>query len=118
MIYQISCKTCNEIISDKESPNYIGMTRSSLHARMKSHLEGQRRHMSGNPLHRHDVDSHNGVKQIYTCKSVASERKIVRLCMNEALRIEKQDRSASINDKIDRCQETHSTDMMSNLTAV
>ena len=101
MIYKISCKTCNEIISDKESPNYIGMTRSSLHARMKSHIEGQNRQMSGNPLHRHDVESHGGVKQIYTCKAIASERKIVRLCMNEALHIERQDRSASINDKME-----------------
>ena len=105
MIYKISCKSCDKVIeesnSNSESPNYIGLTRASLHARMSSHLDGQRRSLSGNPLHRHDLENHNGQKQVYICKPVASEKKIVRLYMNEALRIEKQDRSASINDKME-----------------
>ena len=68
---------------------------------MLDHLKGQRLKYTDNPLHRHDVESHGGVKQIYTYKAIASERKIVQLSMNEALHIERQDRSASINDKME-----------------
>ena len=42
MIYKITCTSCDSVIEDsndsKESPNYIGLTRSSLHARMSSSL--------------------------------------------------------------------------------
>ena len=68
---------------------------------MQGDLDGQKAKSIGNPLHRHDHDHHNGHKQVYSCKPVASEKKIVRLYMNEALRIEKQDRSASMNDKME-----------------
>ena len=76
-------------IMNRESPNYIGLTRSSIHARMNAHLEGQRRHMSSNPLYRHDVHCHDGVKQVYTWKPIAAKKKIVRLYMNKALQIKK-----------------------------
>ena len=68
---------------------------------MSDHLDGQRRKSSGNPLHRHDATQHEGQPQIYTCIPVASERKIVRLNINEALQFKKQDRAASINDKME-----------------
>ena len=55
----------------------------------------------GNPLHRHDVAEHNGQQQAYKCIPVASEKKIVRLHINEALHIENQDRTASLNDKME-----------------
>ena len=103
-VYRISCVSCNSEINDEpetESPNYVGKTRSSLHARMSDHIDGQRRKASGIPLHRHDSTHHEGQPQIYTCIPVASERKIVRLNINEALHIEKQNRMASINDKME-----------------
>ena len=86
---------------EKEPPTYIGLTRSTIHARMLDHLKGQRMRSSGNPLHRHDLKAHNGQQQQYVCIPIASEKKIVRLNINEALHIEKQQREASLNDKME-----------------
>ena len=105
MIYRISCISCNQMIaesdSEKEPPNYIGLTRTSIHATMMSHLDGQKRMRANNPLYRHDISCHNGITQKYVCIPVASERKIVRLNCNEALHIEKQDRAQSMNDRME-----------------
>ena len=105
MVYKISCTSCNHVIeesdSDKEVPNYIGLTRSSIHARMLAHLDGQKRKRTNNPLHRHDVSNHEGIPQRYKCVPIASEKKIVRLYCNEALQIEQQDRQQSMNDRME-----------------
>ena len=104
-IYKITCVTCDAVIDDRdperESPNYIGLTRSSIHARMLSHLQGQQGRSMGNPLHRHDIAEHDGQQQKYVCRPIASEKKIVRLHVNEALHIENQDRTASLYDKME-----------------
>ena len=105
-IYKITCIQCNLIIvnssdAEKESPNYIGLTRSSIHARMLDHLKGQKSKSMGNPLYRHDLQVHDGITQQYVCTPVVSEKKIVRLHVNEALHIEKQNREASLNDKME-----------------
>ena len=86
---------------EKEPPNYIGLTWSTIHARMLDDLKGQKMRSSGNPLHRHDLKSHNGQQQQYVCIPIASEKKIVRLNVNEAHHIEKQNREASLNDKME-----------------
>ena len=75
------------------------MTRASLHSRMIDHLDGQRRRLSKNPLWRHDRDHHNGTPMTYVTTIEASERKIVRHHVNEALRIERQDPTFSMNER-------------------
>ena len=79
----------------------IGLTRSSIHARMLDHLKGQKSKSMGNPLYRHDLQVHDGIAQQYVCTPIVSEKKIVRLHVNEALHIEKQNREASLNDKME-----------------
>ena len=54
-----------------------------------------------NPLHCYDVTNHNGQQQAYTRIPIASEKKIVRLNINEALHIEKQDRTTCLNNKME-----------------
>ena len=92
-----------ETISDDESEshNYIGLTRASVHSRMQSHLSGQRRKKSNNPLFRHDRDHHGSIPQKYRTQIIATESKIVRLNINEALRIEKQNPQYRINDRME-----------------
>ena len=68
---------------------------------MSDHLDGQKRKSNSNPLYRHDTAQHGGYPQQYTCVPIASEKKIVRLNINEALHIERQDRVTSINDKME-----------------
>ena len=51
VIYKIECRTCIDIAEDpSKTYNYIGLTRSSLHSRMLSHLDGQRRKKGNNSL--------------------------------------------------------------------
>ena len=66
---------------------------------MLSHLDGQRRKKGNNPLYRHDRDIHNGVPQSYVTSIEASEKKIVKLHCNEALRIERQDPVFRMNER-------------------
>ena len=73
------------------------MTRTSLHNRMLAHLKGQRMKSNSNPLHRHDLEVHQGTVQTYTSTVLATEAKIVRLHCNESLRIEKQNTELSMN---------------------
>ena len=68
VIYEISCKSCNENAIEPNSRrpgscntyNYIGITRTSVHWRMLNHLKGQNAKQNSNPLHRHDLDVHDG----------------------------------------------------------
>ena len=44
-VYKITCIECNSVIDDtmpdKDSPNYVGKTRTSIPARMSDHLDRQ-----------------------------------------------------------------------------
>ena len=84
---------------DRDTHNYVGMTRTSLHNRMLAHLKGQRMKSNSNPLHRHDLEVHQGTVQTYTSTVLATEAKIVRLHCNESLRIEKQNTELSMNKR-------------------
>ena len=42
IIYKINCVECNKQISDSETDHYIGMTRTTVHARMLGHLKDQK----------------------------------------------------------------------------
>ena len=70
-VYKITCIECNSVIDDttpeKESLNYVGKTRTSIHARMSNHLDGQRRKSNSNPLHTQDAAQHDGHLKQYTC---------------------------------------------------
>ena len=79
--------------------NYVGMTRTSAHWRMQCHLSGQRSKASSNPLHRHDVEGHQGVPQQYTTRILAQEGKQLPLNILEALYIERQRKYTTLNDK-------------------
>ena len=106
IIYEISCKECNQSIQNPitsrgpgswPTHNYIGMTRCSAHYRMELHMKGQRSKDTGNPLYRHDRDVHDGVVQTYQTRILASEKNLLPLCIMEGLYIEKQ--NYSMNDK-------------------
>ena len=108
-MYEITCMTCNEDIDismstnrqpgGQNAPNYIGMTRTSVHCRMLSHLQGQKGRMDSNPLHRHDRDKHDSIPQKYKTRILHCEQNILPLCISEALYIEKQINGSSLNEK-------------------
>ena len=75
------------------------MTRTFLHNRILARLKGQRRKANSNPLHRHDVEVHQGAVQAYTSTFLATKSKIVRLQCNESLHIEKQNTELSMNKR-------------------
>ena len=91
----------SEKYKEKELPNYNGLIRTSIHARILDHLKGQKRQYTGNLLHGYNVSERNGHHQQYICIPIASEMKIIRLNVNEELHIEKQDRTASLNNKME-----------------
>ena len=111
IIYEITCNSCMEPVNPgdktKESrgpggqarKNYVGMTRTSAHWRMQGHLSGQRAKSNSNPLHRHDVEGHQGVPQLYTTRILAVEGKQLPLNILEGLFIEKQRPNTTLNDK-------------------
>ena len=90
----------SEIVRDS-TDSYIGMTRTSIHNRMRSHLSGQRTKSTSNPLWRHDMDTHGGSHQKYTTSIVAREKKLLRLHCLEAIHIEKQPPTHSINARME-----------------
>ena len=79
--------------------NYIGMSMTSSHCRMTSHLAGQRAKSSKSPLWRHDRDSHEGIHQQYTARVMGRDRTVLPLSILEALWIEKQKPGTSLNER-------------------
>ena len=110
-VYEITCDSCTLPIDDslqtKETrdpggqarPNYVGMTMSSVHARMKDHLRDQRSRMKKSPMHRHDLEAHQGVPQSYTTRILTRERTCFPLSITEGLYIEAQAKGSSINER-------------------
>ena len=101
VVYKIECKTCSEEVDRASTERYVGMTRTSLHNRMRSHLKDQKSRKSSNPLWRHDKESHGGVHQSYVTSIIAKEKKLLRLNCLEALHIEKQPLPLSINARME-----------------
>ena len=111
IIYEITCLSCNQEVGqvpgERESrqpggqhaPNYVGMSMTSAHSRMKDHLVGQRAKRDSNPLHRHDRDKHNGEVQRYVTRIIGREQRILPLTILEALFIESQVPGTTINDR-------------------
>ena len=111
VVYEITCDICQDLIeiSDpvKESRrprgqgrvNYVGMTSTSAHCRMASHLTGLKAKSAKNPLHRHDVASHDGVSQKYTMRILCKEKSLLPLSITEVLYIEKQVPMTTLDDR-------------------
>ena len=111
-IYEITCKTCRNVVDppitkEPRSPggqkldNYVGMTATSVHWRMASHLKGQREKSNSNPLYRHDRDHHHGELQEHLARILGRERSLLPLSILEGLYIEKQSPGTSINSRME-----------------
>ena len=92
-------KDCNKDPGGQLRYNYIGMTSTSVHARMLGHLDGQKAKSSSNPLHRHDMEVHSGDPQVYSTRIIRKERTLLPLSLTEALYIEKQSPGTSLNGR-------------------
>ena len=111
-IYMIKCVKCTEQNpNEKEDPrqlggvksmHYVGMTSTTVHNRMLSHIAGQSAKTPGNALHQHDVEVHDGVPQEYSTIVVSKCRDLLSLTMEEAIRIEYQHDNTSMNGKNER----------------
>ena len=112
-IYIIRCTTCKMELDPgvKENPtipggvlssHYIGMTATSIHSRLLSHVQGHRTKSNKSVMHRHDMTEHNGDVQCYTADCITTERKLLQLCMRETLLIEGQCPRLSINSKMEQ----------------
>ena len=78
IIYKINCVDCMEEIDDSENDYYVGMTRTTVHARMLGHLKDQKSKLKKSPLYRHDLDRHDGRTQKYMTSIIGRERKLVK----------------------------------------
>ena len=112
-VYIIRCLTCRQNLDPtiREKPSepggvrtahYLGMTACSVHNRMLSHREGHRRKDKDNPLHNHDIEQHGGEVQQYQADIVGGDRGLLHLSLREALLIEGQDPSQSLNSKMEQ----------------
>ena len=115
--YYIKCKTCKEHIDpeiiDKpavpggiKSPNYIGMSATSLHARHKDHRKGHNARNKNNCLVKHEFEAHNGEKQQYIAGFINRQRGLLHLSLMEALLIEGQLAGTSLNDRKEKGRST------------
>ena len=111
VVYKIQCKSCNAVIelervtknvAESRKPSYVGVTRTTVHNRMESHLVSQKYKHNHSPMWRHDLDAHEGTHQEYVCTIIGNERKIVRLYMREAIEIEKLNFGQKLNDRDER----------------
>ena len=110
--YIIRCLSCKQTVDPtlKENPklpgqvrsaHYIGMTACSIHNRMDAHKNGHQKKKEGNPLHRHDCESHNGEIQSYQTELIQMDRGLLHLSMREAILIEGQNSILTMNDKME-----------------
>ena len=77
IVYKIQCKQCNTVIEENDAltrteaeqrkPTYVGLTRTTIHNRMASHLKSWRYKYKSSRMWRHDRDAHGGITQEYTC---------------------------------------------------
>ena len=102
MIYNITCVTCNKSVEINDIEKYIGMTRTSVHNLMKSHLRDQKSKKDSSPLFRHDVQHHDGEQQEYVTNIVAAENKLLKLSSLEAIHIETQPSNLLMNERNER----------------
>ena len=110
MVYRLSCNECSQEIVVEDTYNYVGCTRTSVHARMAGHLKLQKQKNSSGALYRHDLEIHNGVTQEYSAEVLGKEKKILRLYTLEAKLIEKQKPGLSMNDRQERTRTILSLD--------
>ena len=75
---------------------------TSAHNRMLSHRQGHVNKRNNNPLHKHDIEAHNGSVQQYTATVVEKEGSILHLTMREAILIEAQMHGTSMNDRYEK----------------
>ena len=111
-VYIIRCNTCQSDLPPeiKDNPrlpggakshHYLGKTATSLHIRMLKHRSGHKRQAAGNALHRHDTDVHQGEVQTYTARVIQREKGLLHLTMREAILIEAQEPTLSMNDRME-----------------
>ena len=81
--------------------NYIGMTGTSLHARGKSHLTSIKSKSMNNALALHCENMHAGEMQPFTMKSCSSHRTVLSRYKTEAVYIEHQMLSTSLNNRVE-----------------
>ena len=109
-LYVITCVTCNNDIDTTErdnprlpggvqTPNYIGMTATSLHARHIDHRRGHKARNERNCLVKHEKEVHSNVPQKYTARYIGRENGLLHLSLKEALLIEAQKPGTSLNDR-------------------
>ena len=103
-MYRITCNNCSlDVIETKEEThNYIGYTRTSVHARMVDHQKKQRAKNSSGPLYRHDLYVYKGVHQQNTTEVIGKVKKILRLYNLESKFMEMQTPIYSMNDRQER----------------
>ena len=112
-IYCITCNKCNEeldinikqVPSSKggmKSSHYLGMTMTSAHNRMLAHRQGHVSKKNNNPLHKHDLEAHNGDVQQYSATVVQKEGSLLHLTMREAILLESQLHGTSMNDRYEK----------------
>ena len=100
-IYEICCKACQDPVYQDQAQtkvtrepggqnrvNYVGMTSTSVHARMISHLKNQKAKLQSSPMWRHDMESHGGEHQEYETRILTREKTILSLAITEGLYIE------------------------------
>ena len=75
------------------------MTSTSLHCTILEHQVDQKAKSGSNQLWRHDAEKHNGEHQTYTTRILMRERTLLPLCILEAIYIEKQITTTSMNEK-------------------
>ena len=112
-VYVIHCNKCKmdldpgikentAILGGILSSHYIGMMATSIHNRLISHIQGHKNKSASSIMHRHDMSEHSGETQTYSADCITTERRLLQLCMREALLIEGQDPILSINGKMEQ----------------
>ena len=81
--------------------NYIGMTGTSMHARVKAHNAAIYAHNMSNALYKHVHYAHNGTSPGFTMKMCSSHVNVINRYKTEAVYIENQIDRTSLNDRLE-----------------
>ena len=94
--YEIRCETC---LKDGKLSSYAGETGRNGYSRGKEHLDALRLEDEENPLWKHCLVEHGGVKAVFSMKVVGRLYSCLVRQVNEAVRIEMSKADCVMNSK-------------------
>ena len=93
ILYKIECRKCK---GEDKDIKYIGESSRTSYERFKEQIDGAKNNDKRNPLHKHNINEHNGEKQEFMMTVLQTFKKPMNRQVAEKVRIEKESSSSRV----------------------